>query len=42
MKTHIPQFLLWTAMAVVLALVFTLYLRPDFVLDVANQIWGCY
>jgi hypothetical protein len=29
-------------MAVVLALVFALYLRPDFVLDVANQIWGCY
>lgn len=42
MKTRIPPFLLWTAMAVVLALVFALYLRPDFVLDVANQIWGCY
>ncbi|HEX5805666.1 MAG TPA: hypothetical protein VFY31_04945 [Macromonas sp.] len=36
------RLLLWSAMAVVLALVFTLYLRPDFVLDVANQIWGCY
>ncbi len=28
--------------AIVLALVFAAYLRPGFVLDVANRIWLCF
>ncbi|MFN4004005.1 MAG: hypothetical protein ACK4MJ_09705 [Hylemonella sp.] len=30
-----------TAVAALLA-VFALYLRPDFLLTLANQLWGCF
>lgn len=34
---------LWLAtLAAVLAWVFAMYARPDFVLTMANQIWGCF
>lgn len=34
--------LLYTGLAAVLALVFAMYARPDFVLTMANQVWGCF
>jgi hypothetical protein len=34
--------LLRAAIAVVLALVFAAYLRPDFVVDLANRIYLCF
>lgn len=34
--------LLRAAIAIVLALVFAAYLRPDFVVDVANRIYLCF
>lgn len=34
---------LWFAtLSAVLALVFTMYTRPDFVMTLANQVWGCF
>jgi hypothetical protein len=35
--------LLWSAVAVVaLAAVFLMYTRPDFMVDMANQLWSCF
>ena len=35
--------LLWGAVAVVaLAAVFLMYTRPDFMVDMANQLWSCF
>lgn len=31
-----------TLVAAVLALVFGLYARPDFMLQMANQLWSCF
>ncbi len=31
-----------TLAAAVLALVFALYARPDFMLQMANQLWSCF
>jgi hypothetical protein len=28
--------------AAVLAMVFAMYTRPDFVMTLANQVWGCF
>lgn len=39
-KTH--QLLLYAALAAVLALVFAMYTRQDFVMNLANQVWGCF
>jgi len=36
------KYLLYAGLAVVLGLVFTLYTRPDFVMTLANQVWGCF
>jgi type II secretory pathway component PulM len=33
---------LWVAAIVLLAAVFALYLQPDFVVVLANQIWACF
>lgn len=33
-----PRLLLWSTVAVALALTFALYLRPSFLFDVTNQI----
>jgi len=30
------------AAIVVLGLVFVLYTRPDFMFNLANQVWGCF
>jgi len=32
----------WSALAAALLGIFGLYGRPDFLLTVANQIWGCF
>ncbi len=32
----------WTAALLALAGVFALYLQPDFVVDLANQVWACF
>lgn len=47
MKPMLHRPSLWRAMsalaaAIVLALVFAAYLRPGFVLDMANRIWLCF
>ncbi len=34
--------LLYAGLLVVLGLVFALYTRPDFVMTLANQLWGCF
>lgn len=34
--------LTWAALLAVLLAVFGLYTRGDFMLDVANQLWGCF
>ncbi len=34
--------LIYAGLAVVLGLVFALYRRPDFVMTLANQVWGCF
>ena len=32
----------WTSALVVLALVFTAYLSPHLVVDLASRVWACY
>jgi hypothetical protein len=34
--------LIYTGVLVVLGLVFALYTRPDFMMTLANQVWGCF
>lgn len=38
----VPKVLLSAALAGVLSLVFAMYTRPDFVMNLANQVWGCF
>ncbi len=33
---------LWALAAIALAAVFALYLRPDLVFSIANQVWACF
>jgi len=33
---------LWLAVAAALAIVFGLYLDPDFMLTMADQVWACF
>ena len=47
MKPMLDRAWLWRALAaltaaVVLALVFAAYLRPGFMLEVANRLWLCF
>jgi hypothetical protein len=38
-----PRQIAWLALAaVVLALVFAAYLKPDIALTLANQLWNCF
>ena len=32
----------WTAATIALALDFAAYRRPDFAIDLANQLWNCF
>jgi len=38
----IQKLLIYVALAGVLGAVFALYARPDFVMNLSNQIWGCF
>jgi len=39
---NLRRTLAWSAVAVVLALVFAAYLRPDLAFTLANQLWACF
>jgi len=39
---NLRRTLVWSAVAVVLALVFAAYLRPDLAFTLANQLWACF
>ena len=34
--------LLYAGLLLALGLVFAMYTRPDFVMNLANQVWGCF
>jgi hypothetical protein len=34
--------LLWTMVTLILLAVFFLYTRPDFLVQLANQVWSCF
>ncbi|MEZ7827832.1 MAG: hypothetical protein QMB72_00740 [Brachymonas denitrificans] len=36
------RILLWLLALLVLAVVFLLYARPDFMVDVSNLVWSCF
>lgn len=38
----VQKVLLYAGLLLVLALVFAMYTRPDFVMTLANQVWGCF
>ena len=38
----VHKVLLYTSLLLVLGLVFAMYTRPDFVMTLANQVWGCF
>jgi hypothetical protein len=42
MKPWLRQLLVAAACGVVLLAVLSLYLRPSFLMDMANQVWGCF
>ena len=43
MGTHTGRRLLvWTLVVLVLLAVFSLYLKPDFLMTLGNQIWACF
>lgn len=42
MKRRLLQLGVWTLISAVLALAFAAYLRPDFMLDLANRIYLCF
>ena len=33
---------LWALVLIVLGGVFAMYLQPDFMVDMANQVWACF
>jgi hypothetical protein len=38
----VQKVLLYAGLLLVLGLVFAMYTRPDFVMTLANQVWGCF
>lgn len=42
MKAPARRLLVWSAAATVLALVFSSYLSPHLVVDLANRVWSCF
>jgi hypothetical protein len=38
----VKRVLTWTVIAIALGAVFMAYLRPEFMVDLANQIWLCF
>ena len=41
-SSRATKILLYGAAAVALLGVFALYTRPDFLVDLANQVWACF
>jgi len=42
MRTVYKRWMAFAAMLLVLLAVFALYLQPDFMLSLADQIWACF
>ena len=42
MKPWLRQLLITAACSIVLLAVLSLYLRPSFLMNIANQVWGCF
>ena len=42
MKYWLRQLLVAIVCGTVLLAVFSLYLRPSFLMNMANQVWGCF
>jgi hypothetical protein len=42
MRPWLRQLLVAAAFGIVLLAVLSLYLRPSFLMDMANQVWGCF
>ena len=42
MSTRGWQWTGWLAALAVLALIFTLYLQPAFLVDMADRLWSCF
>lgn len=42
MKLRPRQLLTWTAIVLVLGAVFTAYLSPHVVVDLATRVWSCF
>jgi hypothetical protein len=40
--TIVKRIIIWAAVLAALAAVFTAYIRPEFMLELANQIWLCF
>ena len=40
--TFAKRLLMWMAVALALTAVFMAYTRPEFMVDLANQIWLCF
>lgn len=40
--TPVKKIALYALALAVLAGVFALYLRPDFLVDLSNQVWACF
>jgi hypothetical protein len=38
----VKRILIWAAAIAALGTVFTAYIRPEFVVELANQIWLCF
>jgi type II secretory pathway component PulM len=42
MTARLRKSLAWFAALLVLAAVFAMYTRPDFLVTLANQVWACF
>ncbi len=42
MKPLTLRLLLWAAVALALAGAWSLYMRPDFLVNLADQLWSCF
>jgi hypothetical protein len=40
--THRSRLILWSVAAAALLGVFYLYTQPDFLVQLANQVWACF
>ena len=42
LRRHILRLTAWSTALVVLLAVFALYLQPDFMVGLAQQVWACF